>query len=243
MTESNREHTVYTGAWQQTRVGISPPLRVHGPNWNIISGGASMLQLTKDDLLDGPVVAVNRAIQVSNVRNIKVDIWAAWDDPDREPVSPEGNTPWSLYQPYVPDYRLMMWVALEHLGAWIQRMYMRSAFAVMPGAIFQTGFLPEGKHACKTVPTVFLVVEEAIKWGAKRIRLLCADMDGNENPTRLGTNPQPVPWEGRWAYEKDVLAAFQKALPKKGVQFETWKPSHPLTEGEREWLESLKERA
>jgi hypothetical protein len=80
----------------------------------------------------------------------------------------------------------------------------------------------------RACPTTFLAMEEAIKWGAKKIRLFGADMEGPWE-SNLGVNVDlgASPFERmqqRWDYERYILDGFTKAAAEKGIHIERIMP-------------------
>lgn len=178
-------------------------------------------------ILDGPVVAVNRAIAFSAI--VPVDAWATLDDP---------NHLWRWAQPHLHHRtklfssdgapNILWW--RDILGdANLGRLYTRQPTYMDELAEFtESGQAP-------MVPTLFHVLAWLLQVGVKRVRLIGCDMDGTGSPLQLSafasSSPEgrmgwsPTNDEGhhyRWQIEREFLRLSEKHYQKRQARIERW---------------------
>lgn len=122
-------------------------------DWTIISGGVSRASLGFDDLLEGPVVAINRAVDAP----VLIDIWSVWDTPGLIP------TPSILPR--------AVWVSELYAKVWAKRHPETEVVVSDLG--------PPLVRGGKVPSTLEFSIETAIRLGGQRIRVLAADMEGD----------------------------------------------------------------
>lgn len=206
------------------------PLAPAYPDWperreanvNVLCEGPSISSLRADDLLPGPVVAVNHALSLSG--DIQVDFWATIDHP---------KNLWEWGQSHLhpacrlftTENNLLFW--LELLGsmeAVSERLYaLKPTF--MEATEDEPAFLDDnGRPAL--IPTVIHVVSWLYQIGVERVRVFGADMRGSGSP--LAFVPfSPVEddgWRFRWAAERCFFALSQKKYRESGRRLERWAP-------------------
>jgi hypothetical protein len=203
--------------------GPTRPLYAHWPERrevcaNVVCEGPSACYASAVDLnaalLNGPCVAVNRAICLSEV--IPFDVWAMMDDP--RPL-------FSQYGRHAPDGiryfsgddapNILFWRDL--LGAGIGRLYTRS-----PSYMDQLACVsPDG--AAPMVPTVFHALAWLLQVGVKRVRLIGCDMEGSGSP--IGPTWSKHTDEGhelRWEVERKMLELSETHYRARGARIERW---------------------
>lgn len=185
---------------------------------NVLCEGPSILRLRKEDLLHGPVVAVNHALSLEGYRGLRVDLWATSDNP-------ETLRKWSL-----PFRRpgLRYWTTDPHLHLWSTQEEI-----VPQGLLYsveETVMEETASGALTVLPTVFPLLAWLQRVGAEHIRIFGSDMEGSGSP--IGHEPW-VPeeecstwntvWGWRWGVERALLAHTIRALRERGVRCERWR--------------------
>lgn len=173
-----------------------------------------MLELRPENLLPGPVVAVNHAIKISH--KIPVDMWASVDAPAAlyGRHSLEHNK--SIRFLSTEDCAIL-WRDL--LGAnGIRRVY------VWPEKLMKD-FLDERGLPPK-MPTLVTTLAWTFKQGARHVRVFGSDMTGTGSPLA-----EDEPWNPetseinsfRWAIERKLFAEAQKRYRADGRRLERWR--------------------
>lgn len=188
--------------------------------WTVISAGASMEKVTSSDLLKGPVVAINRAISIRN--RVPIHIWAVWDHPQR--LFDLG------YDEYIHP-PLQIWLgpnrfqefylaALEKVTEpeWEKHLHPEIGLRCMPMGAREVE-VEGGKKGLKSVFTAVYAIEKMVSMGARKIRVLGADMEGSWVPGK--TEEECVELDGdRWSWERDQWAQMEQAAEEIGVEIE-----------------------
>lgn len=181
---------------------------------NVICEGPSSWrnpERLEESLLEGPVVAINRALAFSGY--VPVDLWAAIDDPRN---LWEWSTPYLAPETklFTTDSKVILWQkyiepgAMEKLYAWHE--------TPMDEMKDENGLAP-------VVPTLFSLLGWLLSTGAKKINLLGADFAGNSSP--MLEDWQETPDEGfqlRWGVERKMLALSMRHYRAKGARIERW---------------------
>lgn len=209
---------------------LGAPLRpAHARTWpeeplpfaNVLCEGPSVLEARPEDLLPGPVLAVNHAIALSST--LPVDCWATVDDPrnlwewGREHLhrttkllSTENNLP--------------VWHRLIGMRSVNRRLYASSP--VFMEAVPETG---EGYIGEDGKPPLLPTVVHALGWlrkvGARHVRLFGCDMGGQGSPL------SPIPYREeaseqsnfRWGVERALIGLSMKHYRREGLRLERWK--------------------
>ena len=187
----------------------------------VICEGPSACQASPEALraalLDGPVMAVNRALAFSGA--VPVDVWATMDDP---------RFLWTDYQESLhPAAKLFsghdvpnIWIWREILGEECGgRLYTRTPAYMEDMA----EFTDDGK--APMAPTIFHALAWLLQVGVKRVRLVGCDMAGRGSPIGLEWDPIPdLAHELRWNVERGMLALSMKHYRARGARIERWKP-------------------
>ena len=188
---------------------------------NVLCEGPSVLGASRSDLLPGPVLAVNRAIALSET--FPIDFWASSDDP---------RNLWEWAKPYFPsgckilsvDNNIPVWHRL--LG---HRTTNRKLYAPDPTFMDRVDETNEGyigsDGKAPLVPTVMHAIGWLYRLGVKRVRLFGCDMRGEGSP--LGS----IPWQEaesdgtkfRWGVERTMLGLSMKGYRKTDQRLERWK--------------------
>lgn len=182
--------------------------------WTMISAGPSMVKVTASDILKGPVVAINRAISIRH--RVPVNIWAVWDHPDR--LFGLGYDKY-IYPP------LQVWLGPNRF----QECYL-SALGRVEEPEWEGVFDPEIGFRClpfgfrenldgkdKTVFTLIYAIEKAVSMGARKIKVLGADMIGSWAPGK--SEEECVKDYGeRWSWERWQFSEMVKAAETAGVE-------------------------
>jgi len=193
--------------------------------WNLIAAGPSRAHLSSADLLEGPVVTVNRAIDIME-RGILVD-FAAFAD------TPAGYwKPLNLERHLKPG--MQIWLSPAHITAWDQQLPAWLGIRPLP-----FGTVPDivkiKKHAMealkksnvgveaavmdfldlleKDIPspravfTTLAALERIFLFRPTKVRLLCADMDGAERDGQtvedfMEDNKKRLSGLDRWQHER-----------------------------------------
>jgi hypothetical protein len=196
-------------AWPETR----------HPRATVVCEGPSACLASSEALraspLDGPVVAVNRAIAFSD--RIPFDAWATLDDPRHL---------WGWAQPHLHQRtklfssdgapNILFW--RDILGdANIGRLYTRQ-----PTYMDELADYTEGGQA-PMVPTLFHVLAWLLQVGVRHVRLVGCDMDGSGSP--LAPTWDRKNDEGhvyRWQVEREFLRLSEKHYRARGARIERW---------------------
>ncbi len=177
---------------------------------------ASPLELAQA-LLDGPVIAVNRAIALSD--RIPIDFWAMMDEP-------KMLWDWGIEQAHASvkflsgdDYpNIWLWRELlgEDCGG---RLYVRSpTYMEALAEVSVDGAAP-------MMPTLFHVFAWLLQVGVKDVRLIGCDMRGQGSP--LSPEWSPIEDEAhqlRWGIERFMVARSIKEYRKRGARLKRWHP-------------------
>lgn len=189
------------------------------PRATIVCEGPSACLATSEalraSLLDGPVVAVNRAIAFAD--RLPFDAWATLDDP---------NHLWGWAQQYLhPKTKLFSSDGTPNILFWrdilgdvnLGRLYTRPPTYMDELADFtESGEAP-------MVPTLFHVLAWLLQVGVKHVRLVGCDMDGSGSP--LAPTWDRVADEGhvyRWQVEREFLRLSQEQYRARGARIEQW---------------------
>jgi hypothetical protein len=146
--------------------------------WNVISAGASREHLTQNDLLPGPVVTVNRAVDVMD-RGIGVDFAAFADLPEAlEKVLDLDHYLRPPIQVWVPRESMVnIGGAMQvHSPAywWEPRLSASVGMRLMP-----VGVLEDFDGSKRHIFCLMAAIERVCMFRPKKIRVLCADMMGS----------------------------------------------------------------
>lgn len=170
-------------------------MSIHRPeqhdDWTILARGPSLWDCTQADVLDGPVVAVNGAIYH---HAIPADYLASVDEPERWVDHNACNPPWGANpMPEGVAVRLLKWTAFRR----------RTGITAHPfpggnggGADIAMMIGDKRRDLNYHRWTTLLAIGWARWGGAKRIRLLGADMQGESRAYGCGGR---ILTEQRWA--------------------------------------------
>lgn len=181
---------------------------------NVLCEGPSIQELDLDDLLDGPVVAVNHTLALA-ARGVPIDCWATVDNP---------TNLWGWAQEYLADDTKLFSTENNCLAWWeilgedcFQRLYVYEP-------TYMEGFLDdEGKPPL--LPTLMLVFPWLWKVGVKNVRLFGVDMQGSSSPLHSGevySTSEDDGWDLRWDVERRLLAITMKKFRDLGGRIERW---------------------
>jgi hypothetical protein len=188
---------------------------------NVLLEGPSIRELDVNDLMDGPVVAVNRAILLSD--RIPIDCWATVDQPSnlwgtcKEHLHPETTL-------FTSGNNLSMWEDL--IGDEVyQRMYSWN-----PTYMGATDDDPEGFFDCDGRPPLMPTIFHVLPWlsfleGTEHVRLFGCDMRGagaalgDQEPF---TEEGHAGWKFRWDVERRMLALSTKKFRERGQRIDRW---------------------
>jgi hypothetical protein len=213
-------------------------------NWNLVSAGPSREFLRPEHLLDGPVVTVNRAIDIVG-RGLPVDFAAFADGPD-------GC--WKICN-LVEFWRpgMLLWVTLRPVDQKVRPQGMTED-VVIPGPPIaylwdkelpaQAGlrFMPTGsirdfenpgkyRHAFSTM----CALKGIWSYKPKKVRILCADMKGSwiagMTEDECYANDKKLIDIDRWAHERRAMdAEIKRGRKDLGVEVEEVTPEPLLQE-------------
>lgn len=184
------------------------------PLWNIISEGPSAAYVTKADLLDGPVVAINMAIR--KAEEFRVHVWAVEDDP---------RVIWKHAKPYHPEL-MMVWGAVNHAQTWLRKYPASKLYLTEPSLL-----MDPVDNVAPVLSTIFPTLVKAQAHGARCIRVFGADMRGSGSPFTkwrpglLGawTEEESEQYAARWRVERRMFAHAIRRAKEEGVRIERWK--------------------
>lgn len=203
--------------------------------WNVIASGPSREHLREEHLLDGPVVSVNRAIDVVE-RGIRVD-FAAFSD------GPKGCwEPLELEKHLRPG--MQVWASLRPTNRIIPKADIKTNVSndiVLPGGgppiawlwdrilpIFcGLRFIPPGNVQDVENPRMFrhafttlCVLKRVWEFKPKKVRLLCADMQGSWIAGLTEEECRAKEGWNRWLHERKATDAELKRARKDGIEVE-----------------------
>lgn len=161
-------------------------------NATVLARGPSLLRCTPDDVLEGPVLAINAAIEH---RCIPAQFWVCLDEPSNAyPAIADNPEPWR------PNPAPVL----------VTRQGAAAYWARVPTAGM---FVHDGRYKW----SIILALWHAQKIGATRVRVLGADMEGRNYA--YGPPGGFVPHE-RWKAERAALARAGTELANCGVAVE-----------------------
>lgn len=209
-----REGTLHTTDEASTELRYRTP-----SNWTIISSGPSAREVTKEKLLDGPVVAVNRAILLRE--KVPIDIWAVWDHPGK--LFKLGYHRYT-YPPLVVwlgarrfnEFFMAAIGKTEGWPEWYNLFDYRVGFRCMDMGILSDPV----RRGYRAAFTLVYAVEEAVKQGAKKIRILGADMSGTWLKGKTEAECMMKEKWDRWAYERQKISEMIEKAKEIGVEVE-----------------------
>jgi hypothetical protein len=172
--------------------------------WNVLCAGPSSPHVTEADLLDGPLIAINRAIRT----DLPGWCWAAVDDPSSlYPWWPEAFERRDLWY-----FTIDAWLwKLERLGFDLTRCFsMEPQFLAFPDATGEMVVLEDRRGRRGTLPTVCQILAWlTVRLRAREIRVLGCDMTGAGSVWAEHTHPfknvERDPMD-RWSMERFILA-------------------------------------
>jgi hypothetical protein len=172
--------------------------------WNVLCAGPSSPHVTEADLLDGPLIAINRAIRTE----LPVWCWAAVDDPSSlYPWYPEAFEKRGLWY-----FTLDAWLwKLERLGLDLTRCFAMDTVPVeLPDGRGTRVAIEDERGRKGTLPTIALVLGWlSARLRATEIRVLGADMRGEGSVWAPDTHPFRASREAdldRWQMERFLFA-------------------------------------
>lgn len=196
---------VYSSVWPERRLE-----RV-----TVVCEGPSALRASPADLhaaaLDGPIVAVNRAIAFSDV--LPIDVWATTDDP---------RNLWEWAQPHLHDETKLLSVE-DKVIVWQKLLPDFSRlYAWHPSSMDAEGLQDEhGLHPL--VPSLFPVLAWLLHVGARDVRLLGVDMVGSGTPFLDDySDDADEGYQIRWAVEREMLAHTARHYRARGARITRW---------------------
>lgn len=136
------------------------PDDVRSENWTILCEGPSVLRAKPEDVLDGPVVAVNQAIRLHGTL-CKVDVWCCEDGPRETPG-------------FKPPRNVIAWSGSLKIWPWEKRYNIKCTGDEPPRLV-------GGK---RNQNTIFRTIDRCVVRGAKHIRVIGADMNSPEQAER-----------------------------------------------------------
>lgn len=195
-------------------------------SWNVISAGPSAAQVTADDLLDGPTVAINSAIRRID-DGLPIRYWCVHEPPQglwrRHHDELAGWLPqvtvWcrecfdsSLWRRTYPGARLETYDKAKWGPPWAPG---SSIWGTTGRSLITGGALPAGLSGC-------------IHRGATQIRLFGVDLQGvggfaHFEPTagtRSKRRRQRLAWEDRWRRERAQLDRMVADAKAHGVEIQ-----------------------
>jgi hypothetical protein len=218
-------------AWQPTE------------NWTLVSAGPSRAHLRPEHFLDGPIVTVNRAIDIVE-RGLHVDFAAFADGPGGENVPGGCWTSCNLERFWSPGMQL--WVTLRPVEM-KARAKDSTEDMVVPGppmalmwdmklpASIGLRFMPIGNVQDSENPKVYrhafttlCALMRIRQFKPKRVRILCADMAGAWHPGMSEEECHKHDFDKnglhRWMHERKALEAEIKRMRKDGVEVDQVTP-------------------
>lgn len=181
---------------------------------NVLCEGPSIQRLEREDLLPGPVVAINHAISLSS--KLPIDCWATVDDPKKL---------WRWSKRYRPR-ELKLFTTENNLGFWAKLLgeggFNKKMYAWVPTYMEH---LATPTEKAPVIPTVITV----LSWLAslkdtKHVRLYGCDMRGSESPLSPGgfSEEEDIGWQYRWAIERHFISLMTKKYRASGKRLERW---------------------
>lgn len=178
--------------------------RPTGTRYNVLCAGPSSPYVRSTDLIDGPLIAINRAIRTS----LPVWCWAAIDDP-------------VLLYPWWPEvfarrdmwyFTLDAWLwRLERLGVCLERCFSAEpVYLAFPDQRGEVILLEDRRGRRGSLPTITKVLGWlTARLGAREIRVLGCDMHGEGSIWSADTHPVRPSRQAdldRWEMERFMLA-------------------------------------
>jgi len=206
-------------------------------SWNLVAGGPSRANLRKGHLLEGPVVTVNRAIDIVE-RGIDVDFAAfsdgpglAWRGLDLERHWRPGMILWvsaGVTQGTVklPDGTKRGVPGPPYAKIWDQALPASVGFRLMPYGILKDEAAESGT---RTAFTTFCAFHGILRFKPKAIRILCMDMAGSwvEGWTEETCHAYDMEKNGldRWTHERRVMEREINKARSEGIRVEVMSPA------------------
>ena len=169
--------------------------------------------------LPGPIIAVNRAIGLSD--RLPIDVWATMDDPlmlwEEWKGSLHEKAKLFSGNDFPNIWRWRMILGEDGSG----RLYTRTPTYMEDFKDFtDTGEAP-------MMPTLFHVLAWCLQVGVKEVRLIGCDMRGTGSPLAGNWDAEEdTTYKIRWEIERRMLALSTKEFRKRGARLERW---HPLS--------------
>lgn len=204
-------------------------------SWNVVAAGHSREHLRPEHFLDGPVVSINRAIDIVD-RGLRVD-FAAFSD------GPQGCwEPLGLEKHLRPG--MQVWASLKPTNRIIPKGDIKTNVSndiVLPGGgppiawlwdralpIFcGLRFIPPGNCEDAEKPrtyriafTTLCVLKRIWDFKPKKVRILCSDMKGSWIAGLTEEECRAKEGWNRWIHERKTLDAELKRARKDGIEVE-----------------------
>jgi hypothetical protein len=198
--------------------------------WNLVSAGPSREFLRPEHLLDGPVVTVNRAIDVV-ARGIRVDFAAIADGPSEKYWRP-GCQLWVTLRPVQQNVRPEgMDTNVQIPGPpiawlWDQALPASIGFRFMPtGTVRDFEDATRHRHAFSAL----CALKRIWQFKPRRVRILCADMTGSWIAGMTEAECHAHDMEklnlNRWAHERRAMEAeIKRGRKEYGVEIDQVTP-------------------
>lgn len=196
-----------------------PKVLIRAERFNVLAEGPSILQRTPEELLEGPTVAINWAMQLHSWRGFPVDVWSCIDGPKRL---------WAPVAIHAPRH-FIIWSKPGHANRFKNLMGSRhdDVQIDLGEPLHHTDFpwptvagsgLNHGK-------TIFYTIAMCVLSGAKHIRLMGCDMTGNGNVFTGWMPEEQKKDRDRWDAERKWMEETICECASNGVRVELFNPT------------------
>lgn len=184
------------------------------PVVNVLVEGPSIRNFSKDDLLYGPVIAVNHALAVPE---LEADFWATTDIP---------HNLWEWSKRYRTK-KLRYFTTDQNVGVFGELLGPRQIRKVYTSHLTQMGIeTDDGKPII--LPTLITLLGWLWRLDVKRVRLFGCDMKGQGSPLSGDWSEKTTQlWDYRWRVERVLLAYTMRAYHDSGARIDRWPRTSP----------------
>lgn len=188
------------------------------PGWNILAEGPSVLSCRTTDLLDGPVLAINRAVgALWSTELPKPAYWCAWDRPEAV-ITPAPDYGWpGIKAEDVPGVQI--WCQPYWAAQWRELFPAHDICWIGPALREDFPIKDPCKH-WDGYRTINVAIGESVYRGGRFIRLFGVDMEGARGA--FCSFPEPNP-DLRWRLEKMHLRFIVDEAAQNGIEIERWR--------------------
>ena len=185
------------------------------PFANVLADGPSVLETREEDLLPGPVVAINCSLRMSSF--LPIDVWASVDAPSHL---------WDAVNGHLGEDVDILSTG-NNVQAWADRVDVGRLLIVEPTYLEEEGtFLRDERGRKLMMPTIIYVLGYLRKYrNSSHVRIFGADMQGTNGPLHPFLPFEYANDEAatmRWDMERKILARATRLYREEGRRVERY---------------------